>query len=144
MWQHYLSRILVIVVALNVFALGVLLVFLVNFRINIRRRVLEREFALRLLVAVQKSASTEEVARHTGLPVSDVSEYCRVRGIETPEERTSRLELIRQRKEEEARRIMEEEALWRSEQERITAERQREKEQEAKRRRERMKKFGVV
>lgn len=144
MLQDYLNRILVYVVALNVFALGVFLVFLVNFRINIRRRIGEREFALRMLMAIQRSVSTEEVSRQIGIQVADIIDYCKDRGIETPEERFARLEMIRKRKEDENRRILEEEALWRAEQERITADRQREKEMDAKKRRERLKKFGIV
>ena len=143
MFQDILNKILIIVIALDVFAIGVLTVFLINFRLNIRRKITEREFTMRLFTAVQKSDTTEQVARILNMTVPEITHFCQTRGIELPETRISRLEAVKRQKEEENRRIMEEEAAWRAEQERITEARQREKEIELKKRKERLRKFGI-
>lgn len=144
MLQEILNKVLIFVIAANLFAVGILVVFLINFRMNIKRRVEDREFALLMLITIKKSTTTEQVAKQLGLQTEDVAHYCHLNGLETPEEAAERIASVARRKEEEDRRIAEEEATWRAEQERINAERIREKELEAKRRRERLKKFGIV
>lgn len=144
MLEAFLHKFLMFVIALNVFVLGIMVIFLVNFRMNIKRRVTQREFALLLLMTIKKSASTEQVAKQLGLTTEFVMNYCHAHGLETPEEAANRIATAARRKEEEERRIAEEEATWRAEQERINTERIREKELESKRRRERLKKFGIV
>lgn len=141
--QEILNKILVVSIAIDIFAAGALVLFLINFRLNIRRRLAEREFALLMLTSIQKSDTIEQVARIMGMPVSEITEYCQERGIETPEARTARIEDVKRRQDDENRRIIEEEAAWRAEQERINQERNREREQEAKRRKERLRKFGI-
>lgn len=144
MLQECLNRILIIVLAFDVVALGILVVFLFNHRVNIQRKAREREFSLKMLAALQQSDTVAETAAHLGIEVSDVVQYCHSLDLETPEERKARLDSIRQRKEEETRKIMEEETAWREEQERIAEERQRDKEQNSAKRRERLKKFGIA
>ena len=144
MLQASLQKALLFIIALNTAAAGILFIFLVNYRITIKRRAAEREFALLLLMTIKKSTTTEQVAKELGLKVEDVARYCHAHGLETPEEAADRTALVARRKEEEERRIAEEEAIWRAEQERINTERIREKELEAKKRRERLKKFGIV
>jgi galactokinase len=144
MLQMYLNKILIIIIATDIFALGILAVFLFNHRVNIRRKAQAREFSLRMLAALQNSETVSQVAAHMGLEVTDVMQYCQAHGLETPEERKSRLEAIKKRKEDETRKIMEEEQAWRQEQEHIAEERQREKDVTAKIRRERLKKFGII
>jgi len=143
MLQDVLNRILTIVIAVDVFALGVLVVFIINFRINLRRRIAEREFAMLLISAVQKSETTEQVSRTLNINVSEITNFCIARGIELPEARIARLEAVKRQTEEENRRIMEEEANWRAEQEHIKEALQREKEADLKKRKERLRKFGI-
>lgn len=143
MFQDVLNRILIIVIVVNVFALGVLVVFLINFHINIRRRVAERKFSLRLLDTVKKSETKEQAAQDMNLTVQEITQFCMSRGIELPESRLARIEAIKRQKEEENRRILEEEATWRAEQERNAEARQREKEIDLKKRKERLRKFGI-
>ncbi len=141
--QEILNKILAVSIAVDIFAAGALVLFLINFRLNIRRRLAEREFSLLMLTSIQKSETTEQVARIMGMTVSEITVYCQERGIETPEARAARIEGVKRRQDEENRRIIEEEAAWRAEQERINQERNREREQEAKRRKERLRKFGI-
>ena len=141
--QELLNNLLTTIIAINIFALGILVLFLINFRINIRRRIAEREFALLLLSSIQKSDTTEQVGRIMNMSAEAVTEYCLDRGIETPEARNARVEEQKHPQDEENRRIIEEEAAWRAEQERINQDRNHEREQEAKRRKERLRKFGI-
>jgi hypothetical protein len=143
MLQDILNKVLTIVIAADVFVVGVLFVFLVNFRINIRKRIAEREFATRLLTLIQKKDSTEQVAQAMNMSAADITSFCNSRGIDLPEVRIARIETAKRQKEEENRRIMEEEAAWRADQERIAEERQREKDAELKKRKERLRKFGI-
>jgi hypothetical protein len=143
MLQDILNKVLTFIIAADVFIVGVLFVFLVNFRINIRKRIVEREFATRLLTTIQKKESTEQVAQAMNMPAADITSFCKARGIELPEVRIARIEAAKRQKEEENRRIIEEEAAWRADQERIADEHQREKDAELKKRKERLRKFGI-
>jgi hypothetical protein len=144
MLEEVLRRILAAVIGLNVFVFGLLMVFLINFRIYIARRAAARKFATLMFTAIQKSHTTAEVARQMELKVDEVVEYCSARSLETPEERAVRVESAQKRKTAELERIQQEEAAWRAEQDRISAERMKEKEAEMKERRERLKRFGIV
>ena len=141
--QEILNKLLTTVIAIDLFAVGILILFLLNFRLNIRRRVADREFSLLLLSSIQNSETTEQVSKIMNMPASEITLYCRERGIEVPETRTARVAEIVNRQNAETRRIMEEEAAWRAEQERINQERNEEREMEAKRRKERLRKFGL-
>ena len=143
MLQNILDRILFIVIAADILALGVLLVFLWNFRATVKRRIQERRFATQILTTVQKAETTEQVSRLTGVSPQEIIDYCTERHIELPETRIARLVDVQRQKDEESKRIMEEEAVWRAEQERLNDARQREKEIELKKRKERLKKFGI-
>jgi hypothetical protein len=143
MLQNILNRLLFIVIAVDLFALGLLLVFIWNFRVTVKRRISERRFATKMLTSVQKSETTEQVARLTGVSAQEVIDYCTERHIELPETRISRLADAQRQKDEESQRIMEEEAAWRAEQERLSEARLREKEVELKKRKERLRKFGI-
>ena len=144
MIQEMLNRFLSIVIAIDIFAIGILVMFLANFRIIIRRRITEREFFFRILSLVQKSDTTEHVAQIMNLSVPEVTRYCKKHSIELPEARIARIEAAKQQEEDANRRILEEEATWRAEQERHAEERQREKEIEMKNRKERLRKFGIT
>ncbi len=143
MLQNILNRILFFVIAADILALGVLLVFLWNFRAAVKRRIQERRFATLMLTALQKSETTDQVSRVTGVPTQEIIDYCAERNIELPETRIARLVDLQRQKDEEAQRIMDEETAWRAEQERLNDSRQREKEIELKKRKERLKKFGI-
>ncbi len=143
MLQNILNRLLFIVIAADLLALGLLLVFIWNFRVTVKRRIAERRFATNMLTAVQKSETTDQVARLMNVPPQEVIDYCTERNIELPETRIARLADAQRQKDEENQRIMEEEAAWRAEQERLSDARLREKEVELKMRKERLRKFGI-
>lgn len=144
MMQDILNRFLMIMIAVDLLAVGLFVLFLINFRVNVRRRIAERELALLLLTSIQKSDTTAQVAKIMNMDLDAVTRYCLERGIELPEARNARIETQKQKKEAENRRIQEEENAWRAEQERIAEDRQRERELEAKRRKERLHKFGIT
>jgi len=141
--QEYLNSILVIVAATNLFTLGIFIIFLLNIRINIRRKARESEFSLRFMDVLQKADTLAQAASRMGITIEKAREYCTANAFETPEERTLRHESIKKRKDEETRRIMEEETIWKAEQEKITEELRREKEFKSRNRRERLRKFGI-
>ncbi len=143
MLQDLLNRMLFIVIALDLLALGVLAVFLLNFRSTVKRRIQERMFATHMLTMVQKATTTEQVAKLTGKSAQEVIDYCAKHNLELPETRIARIAEAQRLKEEEDQRILDEEAAWRAEQERLSEARQREKEAELKKRKERLRKFGI-
>jgi len=143
MLQDLLNRMLFIVIALDLLALGVLAVFLLNFRSTVKRRIQERMFATHMLTMVQKATTTEQVAKLTGKSTQEVIDYCAKHNLELPETRIARIAEAQRLKEEEDQRILDEEAAWRAEQERLSEARQREKEAELKKRKERLRKFGI-
>ena len=140
--QRLLLNILMAIIALDVLALGVLVLFLYNARINLRRHIMTRRRHFRTIDASNAVPTSREAAELLGIPLNDFTDYCGVHGIELPEERIERIEKERIAKEEEQQRILAEEAAWRAEQEQLAEERRRAKEEEARRRRERLKKFG--
>ena len=137
-----LFSILMWIIALNVFALGVLVLFLVNARINLKRNILQQRLYLRAYNLALSAKTSEEAAQYLGITKEEYQQFCRQKGIETPEEREVRVEEEHNQKEAEQQRILEEEAAWRSEQERILEERRKAQEEEAKKRKERLRKFG--
>ena len=144
MLQHYLLKFLIFFIALDLVIAGVMVIFIINIRIILKKRFIERRFEIRAIKAAQKSTNSEEAAKQLGIPTEEFINFCTRRNIMLPEERIRRKEEAERRKQEDMRRIMEEEAAWRAEQDRITEERRKEKEEETKRRKERLKKFGII
>ena len=140
--QNLLFQILVIVIAVDLFALGVLVVFLLNARINLRRQVANTRYHVTVMELAKQSESSQVAAEALSIPVDQFVNYCQENWIELPEARLERIELQKERKHAEQKRIMDEEVAWRAEQERLADERNRTQEEAARKRRERLKKFG--
>lgn len=139
----YLYKLLLIILAVDVVLATVYVVFLVNARINLKRQFIIERFSVRAIKTAQKSESTEQAAEDLNMTVEEFEEFCRVNRIETPEVRKERIEAAEKRKKEEMRKILEEEATWRAEQERIAETRRLEQEEDARKRKQRLKKFGI-
>ena len=137
-----LNKIFVTIMAIDFFALGVLLIFLVNARINLKREITEKKVYFNALTAAQTADSSEDAAKVMNVSPDEFISFCQEKNIETPEKRKERLEKIKKAQKDDQRRIMEEEATWRAEQERIAEVRRREKEEEARKRQDRLRKFG--
>jgi len=137
-----LLKILMWIVAFDVFFFGLLLIFLINARINLKRRIMEQRFFVKACLLAGNVKTSEEAAAQLHISPDEFRRYCRAKGIEAPEDREARLEEERRKKEEEQQRILEEEAAWRAEQERILEERRKAQEEEARKRKERLRRFG--
>lgn len=118
-----LFKILMLILAFDIFAIGVLVLFLINARINLKREIVEKQFYIRTLLLAQNSPSSANAAEKINVSVEEFTDFCKKRNIELPEERNERIETENKKKEEEQIRLMEEEANWRAEQERIAEER---------------------
>jgi hypothetical protein len=141
--HQILIQILLAVIAGIFFFSGILVLFMVNSRINLKRKILQRQRVLRIMNVAQNMENTEKAAEAVGMKLEDLVEFCKRMSIELPEARIARQENLRLKKEEELNRILAEEAAWRAEQEKLNEENRVEKEQEAKKRRDRLRKFGI-
>jgi len=139
----YLYKLLLIVLAIDIVLVAVYVVFLVNARINLKRQYLIQQFSLVAIKTAQKSDTSENAAEELNMTIEEFKEFCRINRIETPEVRKERVDAAEKRKKDEMRKILEEEAAWRAEQERITEERRREHEEDSRKRKQRLKKFGI-
>lgn len=137
-----LFKILMWIIAFNFFALGVLVVFLINARLNLKRDIIRKKHYFDAYNIAISASSSDKAADKLGITREEFIGFCKLRGIETPEELKERLESKRKQEEEEKQRIMGEEAAWRAEQERIKEERHKAQEEDARIRKERLKKFG--
>jgi len=140
--SSFLMKILFWALALDVFALGLLLVFMINARMNLRREITEARYYFKAIALAQMTSSSDEAAERMGIPLDDFKKFCALKDIEPPERRTSRIKAEHEAEEEEQQRLMAEEAAWRGEQERIIEERKKASEEEARTRKERLRKFG--
>ena len=137
-----LFKILMWVIAFNLFALGVLVIFLINARLNLKRDIIRKKFYFDAYRLATSANSSEEAAEKLNITCEEFISFCKLRDIETPEEIRERLEAERKQEEEEQQRILDEEAAWRAEQERIIEERRKAQEEDDRQRKERLKKFG--
>jgi hypothetical protein len=137
-----LYRVLVWIIALNVFSLGVLIAFLINARINLKRDIKQKARFYKFISLAHTSKSSESAAQQAGISAEEFTLFCERNGIEIPENREARIKKEHDQEEAERQRILEEEAAWRSEQERIIEERRQVQEEEARTRKERLRKFG--
>lgn len=133
---------LFIVIVLNLFALALLVIFLWNARINLRRQVEVRRFIIITVNAAKTAHSSEAAAAQLNISLNEFLKYCKDKGIETPEERKEKRDRIQKKKEEQERKMMEDEAAWHAEQQKIDDKRHKEIEEEAKKRKQRLQKFG--
>ena len=137
-----LYKILMAIVAIDIFALGAMILFLINARINLKRQIIQKRFYYKTLALSQTADSAEEAASKLHINREEFITYCEEKNIELPGKRKERLEKDKKTKDEEQKRIMEEEAAWRSDQERILEERRIAQEEESQKRKEHLKKFG--
>jgi len=137
-----LYKVLLWVIAIDVFALGVMIVFLINARINLKRDLKEQEFYFRTIATIQSEKTSDRAAERLRIPKEALIQFCKLNNIELPENRIDRLEKERSHEEQERERILSEEAAWRAEQERIIEERKKSQEEESRKRKERLRKFG--
>ncbi len=140
--ENILFKILVVVLAVNIFTIGVFLVFLINLRINVVRRIKRTRFYVDIFNAAKNENSTDDAAKSLNMEREEFLIYCEEANITLPEQRVNRLAKIQKRKEEEQYHIKEEEDSWRVEQQRLNEERQKAVDEEAKKRKERLRKFG--
>ena len=137
-----LNKIFITIIAIDFFALGVLLIFIINARINLKREITEKKAYFKALTVAQTANSSEEAAKKMNILPNEFISFCQEKKIETPEKRKERIEKMNKAQKEDQKRIMEEEAAWRAEQEQIAEERHQAKEEEARKRQERLRKFG--
>ena len=127
---------------IDLVALGVLMIFFVNARINLTRQAKRTRFFLRALHASHNKDTSFAAAESLGISLDEFTTYCQNKGIESPEDRFENIKRIEEEKVKQEERIIQEEAAWHEEQERLIDERQQSQVQEAKERRDRLKKFG--
>ena len=140
--ETILYRLLMIVIAFNIFALGLLILFLINARFNLKRDIIKKRFYVKAILLAKKCDSSEDAAQKLHVTPEKFTAFCKEKNIELPEQRNERIQKEKEEKEEKERQIAEEEATWRAEKEKIKEERRRAQEEEAKERKERLKKFG--
>ncbi len=137
-----LFKILMWIIAFNLFAFVILVIFLINARLNLKRDIIQKKFFFDAYRLATSATSSEEAARKLEITPEEFIAFCKLKKIETPEEIKERLEAERKQEEEEQQKILDEEAAWRAEQEHIIEERRKAQEEEAQQRKERLKKFG--
>jgi len=142
MFTGTMYKVLMIILAVDLFAVGVLLIFLFNARMNLRRQITEQRFYAKAFSLALQLDSSDTAAEMMGISRDDFVAFCKHKRIEIPEDRNERLERERKEQEEQQKRIMAEEAAWRAEQERLMEERRKSQEEDARKRKERLKKFG--
>jgi len=130
------------IVAFNLFALSILVIFFWNARINIKRQINNKRFLINILKTAKNSKSSAEAAELMNISLDEYVSFCQMKGIDTPEERKSKNDEIKKRKDEAERKIFEEEAAWRAEQEKMDEERRKSLEEDTRKRKDRLKKFG--
>jgi len=144
MVNQFLLNILITVFALNFLIGGIYVVFLVNARIILKNQFVQRRFEIKTIIAAQKASSSDEAAQQLDMTTEKFIALCENRNIDTPEQRQDKKDRAEQRKQDELRRISEEEATWRAEQEKMAEEMRLKQEEETIKRRERIRKFGIA
>lgn len=144
MVNQLLLNILITVVAINLLIGGIYIVFLVNARMILKNQYIQRRFEIKTILAAQQAPSSEDAAKHIGLTTEEFITLCDNSNIDTPEQRQDKKDQAEERKKEELRRVADEEAVWRAEQEKMAEQMRKEQEEEAAKRKERLKKFGIA
>ncbi len=144
MVNQFLFNILIIVVAINLLIGGIYIVFLLNARMILKNQYIQRRFEIKTILAAQQAPSSDVAAKHIGLTTEEFITLCDNRDIDTPEQRQDKKEQAEERKQKELRRVADEEAVWRAEQEKIAEQIRKEQGEEASKRKERLRKFGIA
>ena len=131
-----------IVLLINVFSFGIMAIFFINARINLRRQVKNTRFFMSALEYSKTAQSSLEAAEKMNVSLDEFIDYCNMKGIERPEKRIEAKERMEKAKREEEERILAEEAAWRAEQEKTLEEKRKEHELAAEERKKRLRKFG--
>ena len=143
MLQQYLVKFLVFFIAADIVIAGVLVIFIINIRIILRRKFYKNLFEIRTIKAAQQMETSEEAAQEVGMSTEEFIVFCKEKRIITPEVKKERIEKAEKRKSDDMRRVNEEEANWRKEQEKVNEQIRVEKEEDARKRKERLRKFGI-
>ena len=144
MVNQFLLNILITVVAINLFIGGIYIVFLVNARMILKKQYFQRRFEIKTILTAQQAPSSEDAAKHLGMTTEEFITLCDRSSIDTPEERIAKKDQSEKRKQDELRRVADEEAVWRAEQEKMADQMRKEQEEETSKRRERLRKFGIA
>ncbi len=131
-----------IVVLFDLFALAVMVIFFINARINVQRQINNQQYFINVVKAVKTAKSSADATDMLNIGIKEFEAYCKMKGIDTPEERIEKKEKLEKTKREEEQKILREEANWRAEQEKTLEEERKEQEEDVKKRRDRLKKFG--
>ncbi|MFC1539264.1 hypothetical protein ACFL6H_07565 [Candidatus Latescibacterota bacterium] len=131
-----------IVFLINIFAFAVMVIFFINARINLRSQVANTRFFMKALEYSKTTNSSLEAAEMLNVSLDEFKDYCLMKGIESPEKRIEVRDRVEKAKQEEEQRILDEEATWRAEQEKVLEEKRKEHERAAQERKKRLKKFG--
>jgi hypothetical protein len=135
-------QILWYVVLLNVLIVCIYLLFLVNARINMQRRIEQVRFYHKADEISKQASSSYEAAEKLSMKPETYAEFCRTKNIDTPEMRNERAEKMERDRQTQEKRMLEEEARWRTEQERLAEEHRKAKEDELRERKINLRKSG--
>lgn len=144
MLNQFLLNILITVVAFNFLIGGIYIVFLVNARIILKTQFTHRQFEIKTVLAAQQASSSDEAAQQLRLTTEEFVTFCYNRSIDTPEQRKEKKDQAEKRKQDDLRRISEDEALWRAEQEKMVEQLRLKQDEETNKRKERIRKFGIA
>lgn len=139
----FLYNILWMILMVNLAAMGVLIIFFFNARYNLRRQIIYKNYYIKVVKAAYSAESSEKAAAMLRMNVETFKNFCKQKGLDTPEVRKEKQEKIENKRKDEDERVRLEEEEWRAEQERIIQERVRLQEEDMKKRKERLKKFGM-
>ena len=131
-----------VIILLDILIFVVMVVFLLNARINLHRHITNTRFFFNALNASKTSETSAEAAEMANMDIDEYIKYCKTKGIITPEVRKEKIEKIEKEKLKHEQKILEEEVTWRAEQEKILEERRKAQETEAQKRKDRLKQFG--
>ena len=131
------------VILLNLLAIALLFLFLINARINVKRKASNLRFYHRVLEYSKITGSSYEAAEKLNMKTDAYATYCHDKSIETPEFRKERAERQERERQNQEKRMIEEEARWRAEQERILEEARKAKEEELRERKVNLRKSGL-
>jgi len=138
-----LLDILWIVILFDLFALGVMIILFINARINLQRQINHQYFFINTVKAAKTSKSSAAAAEMLDITPEEFTQYCKIKGISTPEERAEKKEKAKRIKLEQEQKILQEEAKWRAEREKAKEEiLRKEQEENAQIRKEKLRKFG--
>ena len=94
------QKIIIAVIALDLFAVAVYIVFLINLRIICQKEQKKRQLKLQLSYACLYNSKNETAAKKLNMSVDEYIEKCKEFNIELPESRVEKLEQEKVEKEQ--------------------------------------------